>query len=120
MRSNNDTRKKRFLALLLSALMVSSTAAFAACNADDDSSSSSSSSSTEEVTKADNAPIKNGGFETFDKKDGKNLIGTSVSSWTRSDKFRSERQRAFLQIGKRYHRHDGRGLGRTHHDGAYG
>ena len=84
MRSNNDTRKKRFLALLLSALMVSSTAAFAACNADDDSSSSSSSSSTEEVTKADNAPIKNGGFETFDKKDGKNLIGTSVSSWTRS------------------------------------
>lgn len=84
MRSNNDTRKKRFLALLLSALMVSSTAAFAACGADDDDSSSSPSSSTEEVTKADNAPIKNGGFETFDKKDGKNLIGTSVSSWTRS------------------------------------
>ena len=81
MRQNNDTRKKKFLALFLSLMMVSSTAAFSACGTDDDTSSSDSSSS-EEITKADTNPIKNGDFEQGIDEDA--LIGTTVSSWTRS------------------------------------
>lgn len=87
MRTNNNSRKKKFLALCLSALMASSVAGFAACTDDDESSSSSSSSSSEtttESTQKDTGLIKNAGFETFDKKDGQNAIGTSVTGWTRS------------------------------------
>ncbi len=83
MRTNNF-RKKKFLALFLSVLMCSSAmAGLAACSGDSPSDSSSSSTVTES-TKKDDGLIKNASFETFDKADGKNLIGTSVTGWTRS------------------------------------
>lgn len=84
MRKNN-ARKNKFLALLLSGMMISSMAvAFASC-ADDDSSSSSSSedSSSTEATVKDDGLVKNAGFEIFTRKDGLNVIGTSVTSWSR-------------------------------------
>ena len=81
MRTNNF-RKKKFLALLLSVLMCSSGAAGLVSCTDNDGSSSSS-STVVESTKKDKGLIKNAGFETFDKEDGKNLIGTSVTGWTR-------------------------------------
>jgi len=78
-------RKKQLLALLLSALMVSSFGALAACNNEDSSSSSSSSSSSPVSNEEkDDLLITNGDFETFNKNNGLNLIGTSVSGWTRS------------------------------------
>ena len=83
MRTNNF-RKKKFLALFLSVLMCTSAMAGLAACTDDSSSDSSSSSTVTESTKKDTGLIKNAGFETFDKADGKNLIGTSVTGWTRS------------------------------------
>lgn len=84
MNSSIENRKKQLLALLLSALMVSSFGALAACNNEDSSGSSSSSSSSSTDEEVDNALVTNGNFETFDKNDGLNLIGTSVTGWTRS------------------------------------
>ena len=83
MRTNNF-RKKKFLALFLSVLMCSSAVAGLSSCTDGSSSDSSSSSTVTESTKKDDGLIKNASFETFDKADGKNLIGTSVTGWTRS------------------------------------
>ncbi len=86
MKTNNSRRKNKFLALCLSVLMLTSTAAaFASCAKDTTSSDSSSSSSdSTETTPKDTYIVTNAGFETFDDKDGENLIGTSVTGWTRS------------------------------------
>ena len=84
MRTNNSRRKK-LLALFLSMMMLSSAgAAFASCSDDDDSDSSSTTEETEEEKTADDGLIKNAGFETFSTNDGANLIGTSVSGWSRT------------------------------------
>lgn len=83
----NNTKKSKFLALLLSLMMVSTAgAALASCTDPEDSSSSVSSSVDSSATDPsdevkDTGLIKNSGFETFDKNDGKNVIGTSVTGW---------------------------------------
>ncbi len=84
MKTSIKNRKKQLLALCLSVMMMSSFTAFAACkdNVADSSSSSSSSSSTN--NEKDESLILNGGFETFNTNDGKNLIGTSATGWSRS------------------------------------
>ena len=80
----NKSRKNKLLALLLSTFMVTSFAGtMVACTDGDDSSSSSSSSSTE-ATVYDDALLKNASFETFNTKNGTELIGTSASKWTRN------------------------------------
>ncbi len=86
----NNTKKSKLLALLLSLMMVSTAgAAFASCTDADDSSSSVSSSVDSSATDdndevKDTGLIKNSDFETFNKNDGKNVIGTSVTGWTSS------------------------------------
>lgn len=83
----NNTKKSKFLALLLSLMMVSTAgAALASCTDPEDSSSSVSSSvdssasdPSDEVK--DTGLIKNSDFETFDKNDGKTVIGTNVTGW---------------------------------------
>ena len=83
MKTSIKNRKKQLLALCLSMMMFSSFTALAACN-DDTSSSSSSSSSSSTSTEKDESLVTNGGFETFDTNDGKNVIGTSTTGWSRS------------------------------------
>ncbi len=84
---NNNTPKSKFLALLLSLMMVSTAgAALASCTDPEDSSSSVSSSVDSSATEPedevkDTGLIKNGDFETFNKNDGKTVIGTSVTGW---------------------------------------
>ncbi|MBR2442017.1 MAG: hypothetical protein IKB20_03020 [Clostridia bacterium] len=86
----NNTKKSKFLALLLSLMMVSTaSAALASCTDPEDSSSSVSSSVDSSATDAsdevkDTGLIKNSDFETFEKNDGKNVIGTSVTGWSSS------------------------------------
>lgn len=84
MKTSIEKRKKQLLALCLAAMMATSAGALVACtdSSDSSSSSSSSSSTTEEVK--DTGLIKNAGFETFNTNDGLNLIGTSVTGWTRA------------------------------------
>lgn len=82
MKTSINNRKKQFLALCLSVMMMSSFTALAACK--DSSTDSSSSSSTETSTEKDESLVLNGGFETFNTNDGKNVIGTSATGWTRS------------------------------------
>ncbi len=81
---NNNARKKKLLALLLSGMMTASLAVgFSACSDDSSSSSSSSSSSTADSTQKDDGMIKNADFQIFNTNNGLNVIGTSVSGWTR-------------------------------------
>ena len=77
--------KKKLLALFLSSMMLTSAFAFASCK-DDDTTDNTDDTETEDTTEIedDGLLITNGGFETFNKKDGLNLIGTSVNGWTRS------------------------------------
>ncbi len=85
MKDSTQNRKKKFLALFLSAMMAVSVASLAACNNNGGSSSESSSEdTTTETTVTDKGPIKNAGFEVFDTNDGLNVIGMTVSNWTRS------------------------------------
>ena len=84
MKTSIKNRKKNLLALCLSVMMLSSFTAVAACkNNDTDSSTSSSSSSTTNNEK-DESLVLNGDFKTFNTNDGKNVIGTSATGWTRS------------------------------------
>ncbi len=81
---NNNTRKNRLLALLLSGMMASSlTVALAACNDNSSSSSSSSESSSEVQTQKDNGLVKNASFENFQTSNGLNVIGKTLTGWTR-------------------------------------
>lgn len=89
MKTTNKNRKSKLLALFLSLMMLSSAgAALASCTDAEDSSSSTSStedsSSTESSSEKDTGLIKNSDFETFNKNDGKNVIGTSVTGWSSS------------------------------------
>lgn len=90
MKESIKNRKKNLLALCLSLLMVTSAgAAFASCgdSVSSDSSSSvdsSSSSATSEVQDNSDALITNSQFEVVNDNDGKNVIVTSVTGWTRS------------------------------------
>ena len=83
MKTSINNRKKQFLALCLSVMMMSSFTALAACK-DSSTDSTSSSSSSETNTEKDESKVLNGGFETFNTNDGKNVIGTSATGWTRS------------------------------------
>ena len=84
MKTSFKNRKKQLLAIFLSLMMTSSVAALAACSDGSDSSSSSSSSSATADEEVDNGLIKNATFKTFNTNNGANLIGTSVTGWTRS------------------------------------
>ncbi len=87
MRTNKHSRKKKLLALCLTALMASTAlVGLASCKDDGESSSGANTPSTETTESApkDTGLIKNSGFETFDKNKGLNLIGTSVTGWSRS------------------------------------
>ena len=89
MKTTIETRKKKLLAFCLSVLMVSSAAmGFASCTDDttsDSSVSEETSSDVEETTEADDGlTITNSNFATFNTNNGLNVIGTTVSGWTRS------------------------------------
>ena len=85
MRKMKAKTKNKLLALFLSSMMLTSAFAFASCK-DDDTAETPEDTETEDTTEIedDGLLITNGGFETFNKKDGLNLIGTSVNGWTRS------------------------------------
>ncbi len=81
---NNNARKKKLLALLLSGMMTASfVVGFSACSDDDSSSSNPSDDTTTESTQKDDGMIKNADFQIFNTNKGLNVIGTSVSGWTR-------------------------------------
>ena len=91
MKDSIKNRKKNLLALCLSLLMVTSAgAAFAACgdsvSSDSSSSSvdSSSSSATSDIQDDSEDLISNSQFKLGNDNNGKNLIVTSVTGWTRS------------------------------------
>lgn len=85
MKDSTQNRKKKYLALFLSAMMALSVASLAACKKGGDASSESSSEeTTTETTVTDKGLIKNAGFETFNTNDGLNVIGMTVSNWTKS------------------------------------
>ena len=84
MKTSIKNRKKQLLALCLSVMMFSSFTALTACKEDQADSSSSSSSSSSTSTEKDESLVLNGGFETFDTNDGKNVIGTNITGWSRS------------------------------------
>ena len=78
----NNRKQKKFLVFLLSLTMVASTVAgLAACSDGGNGSGNDTNTSTE----TDTARIKNGNFEFFDDGDGKNLIITSATNWTRTN-----------------------------------
>ena len=76
--------KNKLLALFMAMMMSSSVAALAACNDDDDTSSSDNSSTDSSVVETDSSRINNGSFEFVNWNDGKNLIVTSPTGWSRS------------------------------------
>lgn len=87
MRTNKYSRKKKLLALCLTALMASTAlVGLASCKDDEESSSSTNTPSTETTESApkDTGLVTNASFETFNKNKGLNLIGTSVTGWSRS------------------------------------
>lgn len=81
-KSFNKDKRRKLLTLLLSAFMFSSTAAtFAACGSND---SSDVDDSEVTFTPSDSDRVKNGSFEFYDDNDGKTLIVTSPTGWTKS------------------------------------
>ncbi len=76
--------KNKLLALFMAMMMSSSVAGLAACKDDDDSSSSDSSSTDSSVVETDSSRINNGSFEFVNWNNGKNLIVTSPTGWSRS------------------------------------
>ena len=75
--------RKKLLAFILSMTMALSTVAgLAACNDGNDTGNDDSGNTT---TETDSSTIKNGSFEFFDDNDGKSLIVTSVSDWTKTN-----------------------------------
>ena len=85
MATSLKNRKNKLLALLMALMMTSSFAALAACGDDEDTDSTTDDSTSEStVTETDTARINNGSFEFVDWNNGKNLIITSPTSWSRS------------------------------------
>ncbi len=76
--------KNKLLALFMAMMMSSSVAGLAACNDGDDSSSSDNSSNDSTVVETDTSRINNGSFEFVNWNNGKNLIVTSPTGWSRS------------------------------------
>ena len=76
--------KNKLLALFMAMMMSSSVAALAACKDGDDSSSPDNSSTDSSVVETDSSRINNGSFEFVNWNDGKNLIVTSPTGWSRS------------------------------------
>ena len=74
-------KQNKLLAFLLSMMMLSSTALFACNDETTDSSSNNNNTETEETVE-DKKLITNSDFETFNTKDGLNLIGTSINGWS--------------------------------------
>lgn len=87
MATNNKKRKKQLLALFLSAMFASSFAfSLASCNDDDNTDNTEKEEETEDTSaEKDDARLTNGSFEFYDDNNGKNLIITSPSSWSRSN-----------------------------------
>ncbi len=80
-----NNRKNKFLALFLALMMASSTAALAACKDEPEDSSTGDDTTTETpVIETDTSRINNGSFEFVNWNDGKNLIITSPTGWSRS------------------------------------
>jgi len=77
-------RKNKLLALFMAMMMASGTAAMAACNDGDDSSSSDDTTTDSTVVETDTSRINNGSFEFVNWNNGKNLIVTSPTGWSRS------------------------------------
>ncbi len=85
MKTNNKNRRKQFLALCLSAMMASSAMALVACN--DNTTDGSTNPSAPTAQEKEGTLIKNGNFENFAfdaESSTMQLIGTSVSSWTKN------------------------------------
>ena len=87
MKKNDSTRKNKFLAILMALMMSSSVVALAACNDPSDTGDDDDTPTTE--TKVDDGLIKNADFDQNyedddNVKENLKLIGTSVTSWTRS------------------------------------
>lgn len=80
--SYKKRRNRKILALFLSSIMLTAAGALTACGGGGDSSVDDS---EQTYTEPDNARIANGSFEFFDDGDGKNLIITSPTSWSRSN-----------------------------------
>ncbi|MBQ2740623.1 MAG: hypothetical protein IJF39_03260 [Clostridia bacterium] len=78
-----NKRKNKFLALLMAMMMTSSFAALAACNGGSNDDSSDDTPSTT-PTQTDTSRINNGSFEFVDWDDGRNLLITSPTGWTKS------------------------------------
>ena len=82
-KSFNKNKRRKLLTLLLSAFMLSSAAAtFAACGKNSANTDVDDSEVT--FTPADSDRIKNGSFEFYEDNDGKNLIVTAPTGWTKS------------------------------------
>ena len=80
--SYTKRRNKKILALLLSSVMLAAAGtSLAACGSSD----TDVDDSEKTYTESDDARIKNGSFEFFDDGDGKNLIITSPTSWSKSN-----------------------------------
>lgn len=80
--SYTKRRNKKILALLLSSVMLAAAGtSLAACGSSD----ADVDDSEKTYTESDDARIKNGSFEFFDDGDGKNLIITSPTSWSKSN-----------------------------------
>ena len=80
-----NNRKNKLLALFLALMMASSTAALAACKDEpEDSTSSDDTTTNTPVVETDSSRINNGSFEFVNWNDGKNLIITSPTGWSRS------------------------------------
>ena len=80
--SYRKRRNRKILALLLSSFMLAAAGTLTACGGGTDSSTDD----TEQTyTEPDNARIQNGSFEFFDDGEGKNLIITSPTGWSRSN-----------------------------------
>ena len=80
---NKKSKNKQLLALLLCGFMLTSTAAtFAACGSSKKTTDVDQTELTDDKT--DDARITNGSFEFFDDNDGKNLVVTSPTGWTKS------------------------------------
>lgn len=84
MATSFKNRKNKLLALLMALMMTSSFAALAACKDTTDSSSSDDTTTDTTPTETDDSHINNGSFEFVNRNNGKSLIVTSPTGWSRS------------------------------------